>query len=217
MTFDMRAVHSVTIELHGGMLTLAFICIAIKVIDMLWGRFLGEKGGFLRRVLLKASEYSSPTILLAAIGGVIGLLLSAYTGASLVPEGTLQISSITLNKVMVTVVATELWMLLIAFNLTYGDESWGTRNRSLMMIFTGGLGYFFSITGGSIGGTMAGKVSIMEPLWEFLGVDLHASWIFPPELLYVIVAVVSIIGVLLVIYSSKILDIVSIRHRTSNK
>ena len=217
MTFDMRALHSVTIELHGGMLTLAFICIAIKVIDMLWGRFLGEKGGFLRRVLLKASEYSSPTILLAAIGGVVGLLLSAYTGASLAPEGALQTSSITLNKVLVTVAATELWMLLIAFNLAYGDESWNTRNRSLMMIFTGGLGYLFSITGGSIGGTMAGKVSIMEPLWEFLGVDLHASWIFPPELLYVILAVVSIIGVLLVIYSSKVLDAVSIRPRTSDK
>jgi hypothetical protein len=213
----MRAVHSVTIELHGGMLTLAFICIAIKVIDMLWARFLGEKGGFLRRVLIKASEYSSPTILMAAIGGVIGLLLSAYTGASLVPEGTLQTSPITLNKVMVTVAATQLWMLLIVFNLAYGDESWDTRNRSLLIIFTGGLGYLFSITGGSIGGTMAGKVSIMEPLWEFLGVDLHASWIFSPEILYIIVAVVSIVGVLMVIYTSKILEIVSIRSKTSNK
>ncbi len=213
----MRAVHSVTIELHGGMLTLAFICIAIKVIDMLWGRFLGEKGGFLRRVLLKASEYSSPTILLAAIGGVVGLLLSAYTGASLVPEGTLQTSSITLNKVMVTVAATELWMLLIAFNLTYGEKSWDTRNRSLMMIFTGGLGYFFSITGGSIGGTMAGKVSIMEPLWEFIGVDLHASWILSMEIVYIVVGAVTIAGILLVLYSSRLLDFAIVRHKASGK
>jgi hypothetical protein len=213
----MRALHSVTIELHGGMLTLAFVCIAIKVIDILWGRFLGEKGGFLRRILIKASEYSTPTILLAAIGGVIGLLLSAYTGASLVPEGTLATSPITLNKVMVTVAAVQLWCLLIVFYLIYGEKSWEGRNRKLVMIFSGGLGYLFSITGGSIGGTMAGKVSIMEPLWEFLGVDLHASWIFSPELLYIILAAVSIIGILLVIYTSRIIEMVSFKHKASNK
>jgi hypothetical protein len=191
----MRALHSVTIELHGGMLTLAFVCIAIKVIDILWGRFLGEKGGFLRRILIKASEYSTPTILLAAIAT----------------------SPITLNKVMVTVAAVQLWCLLIVFYLIYGEKSWEGRNRKLVMIFSGGLGYLFSITGGSIGGTMAGKVSIMEPLWEFLGVDLHASWIFSPELLYIILAAVSIIGILLVIYTSRIIEMVSFKHKASNK
>jgi hypothetical protein len=213
----MRALHSVTIELHGGMLTLAFICIAIKVIDILWGRFLGDKGGFLRRILIKASEYSSPTILLAAIGGVIGLLLSAYTGASLVPAGTLSTSPITLNKVMVTVVAVQLWTFMIVFNLSFGEKAWDGRNRRLIMVLSGGLGYFFSITGGSIGGTMAGKVSIMEPLWEFLGVDLHASWILSMEILYIIVGIVSVGGILLVIFSSKIFTTAPIRHKASDK
>jgi hypothetical protein len=213
----MRALHSVTIELHGGMLTLAFICIAIKVIDILWGRFLGDKGGFLRRILIKASEYSSPTILLAAIGGVIGLLLSAYTGASLVPAGTLSTSPITLNKVMVTVVAVQLWTFMIVFNLAFGEKAWDGRNRRLIMVLSGGLGYFFSITGGSIGGTMAGKVSIMEPLWEFLGVDLHASWILSMEILYIIVGIVSVGGILLVIFSSKIFTTAPIRHKASDK
>jgi hypothetical protein len=213
----MRAVHSVTIELHGGMLTLAFVCIAIKVIDVLWARFLGDKGGFLRRILIKASEYSTPTILLAAIGGVIGLLLSAYTGASLVPADTVPTSSITLNKIMVTVAAVELWTLMIIFNLAYGEKSWENRPRFLFMTLSGGLGYFFSITGGSIGGTMAGKVSIMEPMWEFLGVDLHASWILSMEMVYIVVGAVTVAGILLVLYSSRLLDFATVKHKISGK
>jgi hypothetical protein len=213
----MRALHSVTIELHGGMLTLAFICIAIKVIDILWGRFLGEKGGVLRRILRKASEYSTHTILLAAIGGVIGLLLSAYTGYSLVPEASVSTSPITLNKIMVTLAAVELWTLMIIFNLVFGEGAWEGRGRSILMTATGGLGYFCSITGGSIGGTMAGKVSIMEPLWEFLGVDLHASWILSSEIVYIVAGVVSVVGILMVFFSSKILGMVSFKHKASNK
>jgi hypothetical protein len=202
--FDLRALHSVTIELHGGMLTLAFICIAIKVLDIFWGRFLGEKGGRLRRILAKASEYSTPTILLAAIGGVIGLLLSGYTGSQLVPADSFSTSPITLNKVMVTVFAVELWSVMILFNLAYREKAWEGKGRALFMVLSGGIGYFFSITGGSIGGTMAGKVSIMEPLWEFLGVDLHSSWILGYDLLLVLVLVVNVLGVLLIAFSSRI-------------
>ncbi|MFQ5885407.1 MAG: hypothetical protein ACE5IO_09955 [Thermoplasmata archaeon] len=216
-TFDMRAVHSVTIELHGGMLTLAFACIAIKVVDILWGRFLGDKGGILRRILRKASEYSTPTILLAAIGGVIGLLLSAYTGSSLMPFETISNSSIALNKIMVTVFAVELWSILVVFNLIYKEKAWETRGRTLMMVLTGGLGYFFSITGGSIGGTMAGKVSIMEPLWEFLGVDLHSSWILSSDIVLVLVVAVTVGGILLVVFSTRILEFVSPKSKASNK
>jgi len=200
----MRALHSVTIELHGGMLTLAFVCILIKILDILWGRFLGERGGIVRRALMKASEYSTPTILLAAIGGVIGLLLSGYTGSQLAPSDSLTTSPITLNKVMVTVVAVELWSVMILFNLLHREKAWETRGNALFMVLSGGIGYAFSITGGSIGGTMAGKVSIMEPIWEFLGVDLHASWILGYDSLLILVLVVNILGILLITYSYKL-------------
>ncbi len=213
--FDLRAIHSVTVELHGGMLTLAFACIAIKVIDILWTRFLGERGGILQRTLRKASEYSTPTILLAAIGGVIGLLLSGYTGSQLVPSDSFTTSPITLNKVMVTIIAVELWSVMILFNIAHREKAWEGKGNALFMVLSGGTGYFFAITGGSLGGTMAGKVSIMEPLWEFLGVDLHASWILGYDLLLILVLIVNILGVLLVAFSSRFAKPEVIAHEIS--
>lgn len=204
-----------TVELHGGMLTLAFACIAVKVLDILWGRFLGERGGAVRRVLKKASEYSTPTVLLAAIGGVIGLLLSGYTGSQLVPSDSFSTSPIILNKVMVTIFAVELWSVMILFNLAYREKAWEGKGRTLFLVLSGGIGYFFSITGGSIGGTIAGKVSIMEPFWDFLGVDLHSSWILSYDLLLILVLAVNILGILLIAYSSRIAKPGVVSHESS--
>jgi hypothetical protein len=214
---DLHALHAVTIELHGGMLTLAAVCLGIKVMDILWGRFLGDKGGILRRTLKKASEYSGPTILLAAFGGVVGLILSGITGSSLIPVETATNSPIALNKVMVSIFATEFWSILIAMNLAFQEKVWDDRRTATMMVVFGGLGYFFSITGGSIGGTMAGKESIMEPMWHFLGVDLHSSWILSSNLVFVLIGVVNVVGILLVLFTDRLSDILTSRHETPNK
>ncbi|MFQ5883506.1 MAG: hypothetical protein ACE5IO_00230 [Thermoplasmata archaeon] len=216
-TVDLRAVHSVTIELHGGMLTLAAVCIGIKVLDMFWGRFLGEKGGILRRVLRKASEHSTPTILLSAIGGVVGLALSGITGSALMPFETLSRSPIGLNKIMVTAFAMEFWCIMIAMNVAYREDVWKNRQMATMMVLTGGLGYLFSITGGSIGGTMAGKESIMEPVWYLLGVDLHSSWILSSDIVIVLLVAVNVVGILLIVFSDRIFRLVTSIHRAPNR
>lgn len=214
---DMSAVHSVTIELHGGALTLAAVCIAIKVVDILWDRFLGEKGGRLRQGLKKASEYSTPTILLASIFGVVGLILSGITGSYLLPVDTAMKSPISLNKIMVAIFATEFWGVLIATNVMFWEGAWKTRGTTLIMVASGGLGYAFSVIGGSLGGTMAGKVSILEPLWELLGVDLHSSWVLPLDVLYALVAVVTVAGILLIVYSSKLAELVGSARKASDQ
>jgi hypothetical protein len=212
---DMSAFHSVTIELHGGALTLAAICIAIKVVDMFWNRILGDRGGRFRRGLKKASEYSTPTILLASIFGVVGLVLSGITGSYLIPVETAAKSPIALNKIMIAIFATEFWTVMIATNLIFWEEAWKKRQTAAVMVVSGGVGYVFSVVGGSIGGTMAGKVSILEPVWETLGVDLHSSWILSSEILYALAAVVTIVGALLVVYSVKLAEMVgSVRRVT---
>lgn len=216
-TADLSAVHSVTVELHGGMLTLAAVCMGIKVLDILWGRFLGDKGGILRRILKKASEYSTPTILLSAFGGVVGLVLSGITGSSIIPFETISDSPIALNKVMVSIFATEFWSIMIAMNMASLENAWKNRQMTAMMVLFGGLGYFFTITGGSMGGTMGGKESIMEPVWQFLGVDLHSSWILSSDVVLVLIGVVNVVGILLIVFSNRILESVTSSRKAPNK
>lgn len=214
---DLRAVHAVTIELHGGILTLAAICIVFKVIDILWGRFLGEKGGTFRRALSRISDYSTPTILLAAVFGTLGLVVSGITGSYLIPTETVLSSPIVLNKIMVSIFATEFWAVLIATYVIFWDSVWKTRGTTITLVISGGLGYTFTIVGGSIGGTIAGKGSIMEPLWEALGVNLHTSWMLSSEVLLAIIGIVNVVGILLVLFSSRLVNVLGSADRASEK
>ena len=195
---------------------MAAICIGIKVIDIFWNRVLGDRGGKFRQGLKKASEYSTPTILLASIFGVVGLVLSGITGSYLIPVETAAKSPIALNKIMIAIFATEFWTVMIATNLIFWEEAWIRRQTAIVMVMSGGLGYVFSIMGGSIGGTMGGKVSILEPVWELLGVDLHSSWILSSEILVALAAIVTVVGILLVAYSVKLAEIVGSVRKVSD-
>jgi hypothetical protein len=200
---ELRAVHAVTVEMHGGMLTLAAVCVMVKMADLIYQRFLPGKIPRLYGILARVSALAGPTALLAAIGGLVGLVLSAVTGYLLVPGKSLTEDPLAMNKVMVSIFAMELWSIFILLGLRYPKHLWKSRRFSVMASGIALMGYASSVVGGSLGGTMAGKGSVLDPVWEFLGVDLHASWIMTPNLALIVVTMVNLIGVVVIILSLK--------------
>ena len=84
---SMTALHSLTAEFHGGMLTLAFACIMAVAVSQL---IVGYKKRFPEGIVdlaLKVRGYAEATGYVAAVGGLIGLFLSYY--ADLAAGGTI--------------------------------------------------------------------------------------------------------------------------------
>jgi len=201
---SMEAVHSVAVEMHVGMLTLAAICILIKIADALYERFLGERGEKLRSLLRKASFYAGPASFLAAIGGIVGIVASAITGYLIMPGESLINSALGMNKVMVTILALEFWLIFVVIGARQGQEMWARKQMAILSTVNGLLGYLFTIIGGSLGGTMAGKGSIMDPIWELFRVDLHSSWVIGTEMGYILILAVNVLAVLTVAISQRL-------------
>ncbi len=198
---SLQALHAVTVEMHGGMLTLAAVCIVIKVIDLAYLRFLPGKFPRLYARFAPLSALAGPAALLAAIGGIFGLAASAVTGYLLVPGSTLTDDPLGMNKVMVSVFAIYLWSIFVVLAVRNRGLIWKSRRFSVIATGVALAGYASSIVGGSLGGTMAGKGSILDPVWELLGVDLHASWIMGLDLVFIVAIAVNVLMAVVIISS----------------
>ena len=179
---DLSVFHSVLIEMHGGMLTLATICILAIVIDRIHLRMSGtnnKPGGFWSTdsVMGKLSRYAEPTAYVAGIGGVIGLILSAIVGSYVWPIELITATALGLNKVMFSIFATELWIIFVFLRLKYGENLW--KNSAMATLYTclGVLGFLFVVLAGSLGAhmtdiaNMTSKGSVIDPIYALFGID----------------------------------------------
>jgi len=200
---SMRAIHAVTVEMHGGMLTLAVACVLIKMADLTYQRFFPGRVPRLYGYFSRLSSLAGPAAVLAAVGGVLGLVASAITGYLMSPGASLTDDPLAMNKVMVTVFAIELWSIFIVLAVRNRDL-WTVRRPLPLFASTAAfLGFACSMIGGSLGGTMAGKGSILDPVWETLGVDLHTSWILTIQFAVPVAVVVNTAAVLLLLRNAK--------------
>src|SRR3990170_227714 len=197
---SMRAIHAVTVEMHGGMLTLAIACVLIKMADLTYQRFFPGKVPKLYGYFARVSALAGPAAILAAVGGVLGLIASAITGYLMSPGSSLTDDPLAMNKVMVTIFAIELWTIFIVLAVRNSRDLWTVRRPLPLLASTAAfLGFVSSAIGGSLGGTMGGEGSILDPLWGLLGVDLHSSWILTIQTAVPIAAVVNAAAVLLLV------------------
>lgn len=178
----LAAWHSVLIEMHGGMLTLATICILANVIDRIHLRMRrtnDRHGSFWSTdsVMGKLSRYTEPTAYVAGIGGVIGLITSAIVGSCVWPTELITTSPLGLNKVMFFIFATELWIIFVGLRSKYGENLW--KNSAMATVYTclGLLGFLFTVIAGSLGSHMSditqlsGKGSVIDPIFALFGID----------------------------------------------
>lgn len=190
---DLSALHSLTIEMHGGMLALATACILgiilVKVHQRLrttseWYSPFKRFDSFAEKLM----RYTEPTAYLAGIGGVIGLIVSAIIGFYVWPYDVLMNSPLGLTKVMFSIFATELWLVFVVVRTKYGGGLWKNRGLSTAYVFIGLAGSLFMVLTGSFGGHMAGKGSILDPVYGLLGVNPDAYWIIGFDTLPLLIA-----------------------------
>ena len=174
--------HSMLIEMHSGMLTLATFCLLATIIDRIhlrMGKTNDKPGSFWSTdsAIGKLSRYTEPTAYIAGIGGVIFLIISAIVGTYVWPTELITTSTLGLNKVMFFIFATELWIIFVGLRAKYGENLW--KNGAMATFYTclGLLGFIFTVIAGSLGAHMSdmtqlsGKGSVLDPIFALFGID----------------------------------------------
>ena len=169
-------VHSMFVELHGGMLTLAVVCIlaTLAARGHLRMRRTSENYGIFWPVdslMGKLARYTEPTAYLAGIGGVIGIIASAIVGFYVWPMELVTTSAIALSKIMFSVFALELWIVFVFLRSKYGENLWKNAGTAAVYSLLAIFGFLFVVLAGSLGGHMAGKGSVLDPVYSLLGID----------------------------------------------
>lgn len=194
---DMAALHSLTAELHAGFLMLAFVGIVAVFICQIVLRFRENMPKIFVRWATRSRGYFEATGYVAAVAGVLALILSAYTGANAWSVDQLLDSAIVRNKILLTIFATIMWIGVVVIRTRFGRSLW-TR-PPVAFLYTGIAVVAFGITStaGSLGAHITQGGSFLDPVWEALGVDLTKDVSLDVNLaLYV-----SIGGVILLIFS----------------
>jgi hypothetical protein len=203
---SLSAFHAVTVELHSGMLALAAFCIVLMLFAAFYKRTFKNRGKKFGGFLKKASVYAEPTAYLAAIGGVIGMILSSITGYLIVagmyntPSEALINSPPTMNKIMVSMIALELWIAFVVVRSWYGKRMWNIKSLAATYLFIGVIAFGFTMIAGSMGGHMTGKGSILDPMLQFLGISYNNTWVVSMDAAFLLLAAVNIFVVASVIF-----------------
>jgi uncharacterized membrane protein len=179
MGFGMVAigtVHSMLVELHGGMLTLAFICIIATVVartHLRMRRTSENYGAFwpIDSFMGKVAMYTEPTAYLAGIGGVISLIASAIAGFYSWPLELITSTPLGLTKVMFSALTIELFFVFVFLRSKYGVNLWKNSGTSAVYSFLAVFGFLFMVIAGSYGGHMMGKGSVLDPVYALLGIS----------------------------------------------
>ena len=178
---DWSSLHSITVSMHEGILLLAFIAVAVRFLVNIVPKIPVIGWSFSDEFMQKTARTSETVATIAAIGGTIGILASAVTGAIMASvEGTL-LETIVLNKVMISIFALVFWVDFLVIRLRFGQERiWNSRVLQFFYPLVALIGFSLVTVGGSIGGTLAGKESILDPIFDYFSIDKHTAWILPP-------------------------------------
>jgi hypothetical protein len=163
-------IHTLFVGLHEGMLTLAAISIILIVLAKLYGRTLGKT---LYIDTERIIAFVEPASVLGALGGSIFLLVSAYVGLFLVTNGldTLVTSPLLMNKVMMAIFAEEFWIIFLVIRAKFGKNIWNRSALSGAYAIIGLIGFLFTMETGSLGGHLAGTGSILDPIYDWAGIN----------------------------------------------
>lgn len=180
--------------MHGGMLTLATISILATVLAKIHLRLRSTSEWYtpfkrFDSLAEKLVHYAEPTAYLAGMGGVVGLVASAIIGFYAWPYDVLMNSPLGLTKVMFSIFATELWLIFVVVRAKFGEGLWKNRVLSTLYTCIGLTGFLFMVLTGSFGGHMAGKGSVLDPVYEVLRVNPEAFWIIGLDTLPILIAV----------------------------
>lgn len=192
---DLVPIHSMLVELHGGMITLAVVCILATIIarSQLKMRSNNESSGVLWSTNSKIgtiARYAEPTGYVATIGGVLGLISSAIVGFFVWPVELITTSALGLSKVAFSVFAAVLLVEFIFVRSKYGENLWKNRGVATVYSCLGIIGFLFIVIAGSLGGHMAMKGSVLDPLYALLNITPETFGVTGLNYVIVLISVV---------------------------
>jgi len=170
MTVTPSGLHTMTSGLHEGMLTLAALSAFIIIAAKLYRKTLGK---VLYIDVDRIINFVEPVSVLGALGGSIFLLVSAYIGMFYVTGGVdaLVASPLLMNKVMMAIFAEELWIIFLIVRAKYGKDVWNRNALSAIYATIGLAAFLFTMETGSLGGHLAGKGSVLDPIYDLTGIN----------------------------------------------
>jgi len=170
MAVTPSGLHTMTVGLHEGMLTLAALSIIIIIAAKLYRRTFSK---ILYIDAEKIVGFVEPASVLGALGGSIILLVSAYIGMFYVTGGidALVTSPLLMNKVMMSIFAEEFWVIFLIVRAKFGKDVWNRGALSVTYAIIGLAGFLFTMEAGSLGGHLAGKGSVLDPIYDMTGIN----------------------------------------------
>jgi len=173
---NLVAVHSMLVELHGGMLTLAAVCIVATIVSRTHFRMRKTSDNYgifwpADSLIGKLALYAEPTAYVAAIGGIVGLIASAVVGFYVYPIEFITGNSLGMGKVAFSIFATVLMIVFVFLRSRYGQNLWRNKGTAAVYACVGLVGFLTMVLAGSLGGHMAGKGSVLDPVYAFVGID----------------------------------------------
>ncbi len=199
----MAALHSLTAEMHSGFLTLAFACIMIVFVSQIVVRLKNRMPARFVRWAIVARGYAEPAGYVAAVAGLLGLLLSAWTGMYAWPMSKLLESGVVRNKILFTVYATALWTIVVFMRTRFGRGLWSCP--PMMTVYAGTAFVAFGFVGmaGSLGAHITQGGSALDFLWNFVGFRVASTVELGPQLAAAIALISAILFVVTLRIASK--------------
>jgi len=159
--------------LYEGMLTLSGICIISIIVSKLYRKAFGK---ILYIDAEKILKYVDPASVAGALGGVIFLVISIYVSFSSPSTETFIDSPLFMNKTLMAISAMGLWTTFLIIRAKYGREVWDHGFLSGVYALTGLIGFSLVFVTGSIRGHLEGQGSILDPIYDLLGVNPVQFW-----------------------------------------
>jgi len=178
----MSALHALTAELHSGFLTLAFVCVMIVAAAQVVVRYKNHMPDIFVRWAIVVRGYAEAASYVAAVAGLLGLLLSGYTGMYAWPMDTLLESGVVRNKILFTVYATVMWGAVIFIRTRFGRGLWTCPAMAFVYVTFTFVAYGFIGMAGSLGAHITQGGSVLDPLWSIVGFKVESIVDFGPEL-----------------------------------
>jgi hypothetical protein len=214
----MGGLHALTAELHSGFLTLAFFCIIIVAGAQIIVRLRNRMPKRLVHWAIKARGYAEVTSYVAAIGGIAGLIVSAWSGMYAWPIDKLFDNDLIRNKILLTAYATVLWGGVVFIRTRFGRSLWACPAMATVYVAITFVAFGMVAIAGCLGSKIFRDESLLEPLYSLVGLNVDKAFQLDINVAAA-VALVSAVALLgsLVLARRKNLDTVRFAPETCQK
>jgi hypothetical protein len=207
---SMSALHALTAELHAGFLTLSFVCIMIVAVAQIVVRFRNRMPRKFVEWSIRVRGYTEAAGFVGAVLGVLGLLLSAWTGMYAWPMDVLIDSPVVRNKILLTAFATVLWGGVVYIRSRFGRGLWTCPAMATLYVAITFVAFGVLGTTGSMGAHLVQGGSALDPLWNFVGFRVTADLVLSAGT-DAFIAIASVAALIVSLYIARRYDLFSVK------